>query len=280
MCDCAATGHHVVGRGLNVDYAINPIDGVRTAFEDSGGKGNPVLVYPGFTDPLEYAQTSPLCQALSEEFRLVFADHRGQGRSDKPHDVSSYALSIRVADATAILDKLGVEKSHFLGFSWGARLGFALGEHAQKRLRSLALCGNQPYEWPLNGPMLTAVANAVAVGREQGMLAFVESWEAAIGEQFPEPARTWMLDNDPLALAAEFESTFLEGRISKDLSAWDIPCLIYAGSEDELHDSAAQAAAEIPGAKFVSLPGHTHFSAERVAEVLYPEVRNLFHSAR
>jgi pimeloyl-ACP methyl ester carboxylesterase len=263
-----------------VAYATNPIDGVRTNFEDSGGSGDPVLVYPGFTDSLQYAQTSPLCQALSEEFRLIFADHRGQGRSDKPHDVSAYALPIRVADATAILDTLGIESSHYLGFSWGARLGFALGEHARHRLRSLALCGNQPYEWPMTGPMLKAVANAVAVGKEEGMLAFVENWESAIGEQFSEPGRSWMFDNDPLALAAEFQSAFLEGAISEDLSKWDIPCLIYAGSEDEMHDSASRAAAEIPGARFLSLTGHTHFSVERVAEVLYPAVRELFRSAR
>jgi pimeloyl-ACP methyl ester carboxylesterase len=278
--DRAAPGNHLVGRGLNIGYATNPIDGIRTAFDDTGGERDPVLVYPGFTDPLEYAQTLPLCQALSNEFRLIFADHRGQGRSDKPYDVNSYALPIRVADAIAILDTLGIERSHYLGFSWGARLGFALGEHAPERLRSLALCGNQPYEWPVSGPMLTAVAEAVAVGKAEGMLAFVESWESVNGQQFPEPARTWMLDNDPLALSAEFQSAFLEGRISEDLSRWNIPCLIYVGSDDEMHDQAARAAAEIPGARFLSLAGHTHFSAERVAEVLYPEVRELFCSAR
>jgi hypothetical protein len=47
-----------------------------------------------------------------------------------------------------------------------------------------------------------------------------------------------------------------------------------------MHDQAARAAAEIPGARFLSLAGHTHFSAERVAEVLYPEVRELFWAAR
>src|SRR5688572_11752122 len=197
-------------------YATNPIDGVQTFFEDRGGSGPPVLVYPGFTDPLEYAKTSPLAQAL-EEFRLIFADHRGQGRSEKPHDVPSYALTTRVRDATAILDTLGIERAHYLGFSWGARLGFAIGEHAPERVLSLVLCGNQPYAWPTEGPMLGAVTDAVAAGRERGILALVETWESSIGERFPEPGRTWMLDNDPLALDAEFRSAFLEGPISRDL---------------------------------------------------------------
>jgi pimeloyl-ACP methyl ester carboxylesterase len=261
-------------------YATNPIDQVRTFFEDAGGSGPPVLVYAGFTDPLEFAKTSPLAQALQGEFRLIFADHRGQGRSEKPHDVGSYALTTRVADATAILDALGIERAHYLGFSWGARLGFAIGEHAPERVLSLVLCGNQPYEWPMDGPMLRAVSDAVAAGKERGMPALVETWEASIGERFPEPARTWMLENDPLALDAEFRSAFLEGPISRDLTAWTTPCLIYAGEEDVMHDGAARAAAEIPGATFVSLPGHTHFSAERVTDQLLPQVLELFGSIR
>jgi pimeloyl-ACP methyl ester carboxylesterase len=159
-----------------VPFATNPIDQVRTFFEDSGGNGPPVLAYPGFTDPLEYAKTSPLARGLRSEFRLIFADHRGQGRSEKPHDVESYALTTRVRDAIAILDALGIERTHYLGFSWGARLGFAIGEHAPERALSLVLCGNQPYAWPTDSPMLRAVTVAVAAGRERGMEALVESW--------------------------------------------------------------------------------------------------------
>lgn len=260
--------------------ATNPFDGVRTFFEDSEGVGPPVLVYPGFTDPLEYAKDSVLVRGLTDDFRLIYADHRGQGRSDKPRDVASYALTTRVADAVGILDALGIDRAHYIGFSWGARLGFAIGEHAPNRVRSLVLCGNQPYEWPVGGPMLAAAVRAVEAGRTRGMVAFVETWEAALGEKFPEPGRALMLENDPLALDAEFRSAFLEGSISEDLTSWNIPCLIYAGAEDEMHENAARAAAEIPGAQFLSLPGHTHFSAERVGDQLLPRVRELFETAR
>ena len=60
-------------------HATNPADGVRTYFEDSGGAGPPVLFYTGFADPLEVAKASRLAGALHGEFRLIFADHRGQG---------------------------------------------------------------------------------------------------------------------------------------------------------------------------------------------------------
>ena len=242
------------GTTTTMPYSTNPIDGVRTRFEDAGGQGPPVLVYSGFADPLEYARSSPLVQGLGGEVRLVFADHRGQGRSDKPHDVASYALTTRVADAVGVLNALEIERGHYLGFSWGARLGFALGEHAPERLRSLVLCGNQPYAWPLDGPLLRSVRDAVAAGATRGMNAFVESWETSLGERFAEPGRSWMLENDPLALEAAFRSISSEGPVSRDLTSWRIPCLIYAGEDDEMHDDASRAATEIPNAAFVSLP--------------------------
>jgi pimeloyl-ACP methyl ester carboxylesterase len=125
------------GRALT--HATNPADGVRTYFEDSGGAGPPVLFYTGFADPLEVAKASRLAGALRGEFRLIFADHRGQGGSDKPYDATSYILPTRVGDAVAVLDALGIERAHFVGSSWGARLGFALGEHAPERVLSLVL---------------------------------------------------------------------------------------------------------------------------------------------
>lgn len=260
--------------------ATNPIDGVRTYFEDSGGAGLPVLFYTGFADPLEVAKASRLAQALSGEFRLIFADHRGQGGSDKPRHASAYALSTRVGDAVAVLDALGIERTHFLGSSWGARLGFALGEHAPERVLSLVLCGNQPYAWNLESPTAKAVAAAIAASRQEGMKGFVEAFESALGYRFPEPERTWTLEkNDPAALEAAWRSVHVEGPVSQDLSAWRVPCLICVGEADEMHAAANRAAEEIPGARFVSLVGHSHLSAFYEADdLLLPDILELLRS--
>jgi pimeloyl-ACP methyl ester carboxylesterase len=263
-------------------YATNPVDGVRTYFEDLGGAGAPVLFYTGFADPLEVAKSSRLAYALSGEFRLIVADHRGQGGSDKPRDASAYALAARVADALAVLDELGIDRAHFLGSSWGARLGFALGEHAPERVLSLVLCGNQPYAWDLESPTARAVAAAIAASRREGMKGFVETFEAALGYRFPEPARTWTLEkNDPAALEAAWRSAQVEGPVSQDLSAWRLPCLICAGEADEMHEAAKRATEEIPGARFVSLAGHSHISAFYEADdLLLPHILELLRAAK
>lgn len=262
-------------------YATNLTDGVRTYFEDSGGSGSPVLFYTGFADPLEVAKSSRLARALSGEFRQIFADHRGQGGSDKPHEASAYLLGTRVRDAVTVLDALGIERAHFLGSSWGARLGFALGEHAPERVLSLVLCGNQPYAWDLESPTARAVAAAIAASRQEGMRGFVETFESALGYRFPEPERTWTLEkNDPAALEAAWRSAQVEGPVSRDLSAWRAPCLICVGEADEMHDDAKRAAEEIPGAKFVSLAGHSHISAFYEADdLLLPHILELLRSA-
>ena len=262
-------------------YATNSLDGVRTYFEDEGGDGPAVLFYTGFADPLQVAKASRLASALRGEFRLIFADHRGQGGSDKPRSVDAYALATRAADAVAVLDALGIGRAHFLGSSWGARLGFALGEHAPERLWSLVLCGNQPYAWNLDTPTARAVAAAVAASRQGGMKGFVEAFEAALAYRFPEPDRTWTVStNDPAALTAAWLSVRLEGAVSQDLDKWRIPCLICVGEGDEMYDDAKRAAEEIPGAIFISLTGHSHISAFYEADaLLLPHVLDLVRSA-
>jgi len=258
--------------------ASNPVDGVPIYYEDWGGSGAAVVLYTGFLDPIEVAQASGISRALRDEFRLVFADHRGHGRSGKPHELRAYALQTRVADHVAVLDALGIDRAHVIGFSWGARLGFAIGEFAPDRVRGLVLCGNQPYRWDLSTPVAKAVAAGADAATSRGMPGFIEAFEVGVGIRFPEPARTHELRNDPDAIRAAWASVFEEGAIADDLSRWRVPCLIYVGEDDEMHGAARRAAYEIPTATFVSLPGHTHFSSEGETEQVLGPIREFLRS--
>jgi pimeloyl-ACP methyl ester carboxylesterase len=127
-------------------YARNSIDGTRVYFEDDGGGGAPVVFYGGLVDSVEAVRVSPIAQALpGDRFRLVYVDHRGVGRSDKPHEPAAYAMRLRVADAVSVLDAMGVRRAHFVGTSYGGRLCFGIGEHAPGRVLSLVIGGQQPY---------------------------------------------------------------------------------------------------------------------------------------
>lgn len=73
-------------------FARNAVDDVRIHFEDDGDKGTPVVFHGGFGEPIELVRDSPLARAVpANEFRHIYVDHRGHGRSDKPHNPEFYA---------------------------------------------------------------------------------------------------------------------------------------------------------------------------------------------
>jgi pimeloyl-ACP methyl ester carboxylesterase len=245
-----------------VPYAINGLDGARINFEDEGGDGVPVVLHGGFLDSIVDVRESSLARALPvNEFRTIYVDHRGLGRSDKPHDPTAYTLPRRVADAVAVVNELAVARAHFIGMSWGGRLAFGIGEHAPDRVRSLVIVGQQPYAWP-DSPITRAVTAGLVASRTAGAGGLVEALEAFWGVRFPEARRARWLANDPVALHAAWSTVLAEGAVSDDLTRWRVPCLICIGSADaDFIEQARQAAREIPGAQFVELGAADHYQA-------------------
>ena len=60
-------------------------------------EGAPVVLYGGFLDGVADVRESNLARSLpAGEFRMIYVDHRGLGRSDKPHEPGAYAMRRRV----------------------------------------------------------------------------------------------------------------------------------------------------------------------------------------
>jgi pimeloyl-ACP methyl ester carboxylesterase len=253
-------------------YARNAVDGSRVYFEDDGGDGVAVAFHGGFGEPVDLVRGSPIAQAVpADEFRHIYVDHRGHGRSDKPHDPEAYAMPLRVADAVAALDELGIERAHFIGMSWGGRLGFGIGEHAPERVHSLVIGGQQPYGWP-DSPLTRVVTEGLAASQTEGPEAFTQALEGFWGIRFPEPRRTRGLDNDPAALQAAWSASLAEGAVSDDLRTWRVRCLIFIGAGDaDFLDQARRAASEIPEAELISLEELDHYGAHTNPENLVLE---------
>jgi pimeloyl-ACP methyl ester carboxylesterase len=256
-----------MGGGL-VSYARNALDDSRVYFEDDGGEGAPVVVLGGFLDPVELVRDAPLSralQALPDEFRLVFVDHRGHGRSEKPHDAQAYAMPLRVADVVAVLDALAVERAHVVGISWGGRLCFGIGEHAPERTRSLVIVGQHPYAIDPDGPLARAVGEAMVASERDGIEALVLAFEAIAG-RYPEPVRAVYLASDAAAMRAAWSAVMAEGAISKNLGAWDVRCLVCVAADDvDFFDQARRAADAIPHAEFVPIRGTDHLGVDTAA---------------
>lgn len=255
-------------------YAKNALDGTRIYFENDGGQGAPVLFHGGILDDVDLLRRSPIAQAVPRnEFRRIYVDHRGLGRSDKPHDPASYAMPLRVADVVAVLKTIGLEKAHFVGTSWGGRLGFGIGEHAPDRVLSLIIGGQQPYAIDPDGPLTCAVGEGIAASRTDGMEAFIGALETFSDIRFPEAQRVRYLTNDPRAIEAAWSAALQEGAVSSDLSTWRFPCLIFAGAGDvDFYDQARCAADEIPNAEFISLSDRDHLAAHLEHDRVLPAI--------
>lgn len=262
-------------------FATNTRDQSQVYFEDDGGGGVPLVLLGGFLDPVELVRRAPIAVALrglADEFRLIFIDHRGHGRSAKPHDEQAYAMPLRVADVLAVLDALRLGRAHFVGVSWGGRLCFGIGEHAPERVLSLVTMGQHPYAIDPDGPLVRVVNEALTGADEDAMERLVESFEAIAGP-YPEAVRAAYLSCDAAAMRAAIAAAIDEGAISEDLSAWDVRCLICVAAHDlDFFDQARRAADEIPHAEFMSIPGEDHLgmdtaSADPVLRAALPMLR-------
>jgi pimeloyl-ACP methyl ester carboxylesterase len=247
-------------------YAKNGEDGRRIYFEDEGGAAPPVVIHGGFLDSVPTVRQLDIARAITREFRVIYVDHRGLGRSDKPHDPDAYSMPLRVKDAVAVLDALGIERAHFVGLSWGGRLCFGIGEHAPHRVLSLVIGGNQPYAWP-DSPLVGILTEGLKAARSQGMEALISAMERHWETHFPDDLRAKYLDNDPAALEAAWTKAWDEGPIAEDLGAWRIRCLIFLGNADhDFIDLARRAADEIPNAEFYSEQAKDHIQSHLAQE--------------
>ena len=115
------------------------------------GAGTPVLLLHGFPDSARLWRHQ--IPALTEAgYRVIAPDLRGFGESDKPADLSQYALPIILQDVLGILGQLGVERTHVVAHDWGAALGWVLASIAPERVdRLVALSVGHPASFRLAG---------------------------------------------------------------------------------------------------------------------------------
>jgi pimeloyl-ACP methyl ester carboxylesterase len=102
------------------------------------GAGAPVVLVHGFTANIERAWIDTgVLPALAREYRAIALDLRGHGKSDKPHEASAYDHV--ATDVIALLDHLGIEQAHLVGYSLGGIIAAKLLTTHPQRFRSAVL---------------------------------------------------------------------------------------------------------------------------------------------
>jgi pimeloyl-ACP methyl ester carboxylesterase len=81
---------------------------------------------------------------LSKQYRVIALDCRGRGKSDKPHDPAAYGAHLG-DDVVKLLDHLGLQRAHVVGYSMGARIASWLIVNHPDRLISATLGASTYY---------------------------------------------------------------------------------------------------------------------------------------
>ena len=122
------------GRALPVDQLI-PLETITIHVVDWPGGDPPIVAIHGSTGHA-YSYTA-IGERLDSAVRLIAADLRGHGFSDKPP--SGYGLDEHVRDVCELIDTLGLEKPILLGTSLGGAVATFTAQAIGDRISGLVL---------------------------------------------------------------------------------------------------------------------------------------------
>ena len=240
-------------------------DGVRIHYRVEG-EGTPLVLQHGLTSSILRWYEFGFVDALKSDYRLLLVDARGHGDSDKPHDADAYNQTTMASDVIAAMDAEGIDKAHYMGYSMGGSIGFAIAESFADRFHSLIIGGMHPY--PLDAANLEDRIRRIRTGGMEGYVADMESG----GEEISHERKAQLLANDPEAIIGASLGLIQRPDMSPALPTMTMPCLVYCGDADGLHVGAAECVQHMPNVVWVSLPGLDHTQAMERSELVLPHV--------
>lgn len=259
-----------------VEAALPPesrleIDG-RTVHVVDRGAGDPLVLLHGFgASTLLWERVIP---RLAASRRVVAIDLYGFGWTERPREPEAYTLAGQERLVLGVADALGLARFDLAGHSYGGAISiFLAGRHPQ-RVRSLVLAdaalpeyGTERRNWAFASRKLAALfVRTVALTRAR-VRAGLKATYADDSRVTRELVRLY-LDRLRVEGAEEafFGLTAPNGAPPDvvDITALDLPTLVVWGAEDELiaAEDGRAAAATMPDARFVELPGCGHSPME------------------
>lgn len=246
--------------------------GVRVHYHVEGA-GTPLVLQHGLTSSILRWYEFGFVDALKSDYKLVLIDARGHGDSGKPHDAEAYNQKLMASDVIAALDAEGINQAHYMGYSMGGSIGFALAESFSDRFHSLIIGGMHPY--PLDAVNLEDRIRRIGDGGMEGYVADMESG----GDVISPERKAQLLANDPQAIIGA--SLGLKNRpdLSPALPSMTMPCLVYCGDADGLHVGTSECVKHMPNVTWVSLPGLDHSQAMERSDLVLPHVQKFLVKA-
>ena len=215
----------------------------------------------------------PTVAALIGKYCVLRYDTRGHGGTDAPR--GAYTLDLLAADASALLNALGIATTHWVGLSMGGMIGQTLALKSPGLFRSLSLCDTSS-RIPAEAKPLWA--DRIRTAETQGMEPLVEP---TLQRWFTAPFRERqkalmdrvgaMIRATPAAGYAGCCHAIAELDLTDRLSAITMPTCVIVGEDDPGTPVAASRAIHerIKGSRLEIVP-----SAAHIANMEQPEAFN------
>lgn len=254
-----SSSQQTLEKGTTKTVAVGDIEVAYQIF----GEGEPLLLIMGYSGTMDLWAPEML-KELASKYQIIIFDNRGMGKttaSDKEFTIERFA-----DDTRGLLDALGIERAHVLGWSLGTYIAQELSLRYPDRVEKLILyagdCGGKEAIYP--GPeIMDALGDTSASSRERG--------EKLLATLFPEK---WLKEHpDPRTYFPEITETSSPENVERQYQAWQKwkgtysrlakitqPTLLITGADDvnTPWQNSLIMIDLIPGAWLVQLEGGGH----------------------
>jgi pimeloyl-ACP methyl ester carboxylesterase len=227
----------------------------RTA-KSSPAASRPVILVHGLM--LSQEMHRPLAEDLAARGnRVITVDLLGHGKSDRPHDMWRYSMSIFGEQVVGLMDHLGIEQAVVMGTSLGANTALEIASSAPERLRGMVI------EMPvldngLLGSALTFTPLLVALTFGEPLMKLLARATRAVPRRLLPHYGNVVLDlvrQEPGPGGALIQGLFF-GRIAPHRSerhTFQTPALILGHHRDPVHpfSDAGMLAKELPNGRLL-----------------------------
>ena len=261
---------------------------VNIAYQVVGDGPLDLVFVPGWVSHLEHAWEEPsnarFLHRLASFSRLIMLDKRGTGLSDRVSLAELPTLEQRMDDVRAVMDAVGSERAALMGMSEGGSMCALFAATYPERTTALVLyAANARHPaHDLTAEQLQPILDAFERSWGQGMAWPMWAPSRADDPQFKEwGARFERLGGSPGAAVSLFRMA-AEIDIRHVLPAIRVPTLILHRTGDQalpVMDSRYMAE-QIPGAKYVELPGMDHVWFVGDADAILNEVQEFLTGVR
>ena len=234
---------------------VTDCNGATLYYEDHG-EGRPIVFLHGMAAGLRYFE--PQLVGLSNEYRRVAFDFRGQGRSEKTE--VGHTLSQHARDLRAFLEAMDLDGVVLVGWSMGALVSWEyIDQFGSDRLRALVDIDMEPSplqreDYDYGSYTVEGLRNALVSIQTNPFDLIERNTEALLKHPPSRELRTMMFDEDsrtpPTIQAAMLLELLHDFR--EVLPEIDVPTLVCAGADETWRSVASveRVAELVPDGRF------------------------------